>query len=700
MTADTLGSVSFDHWKTQTIGQITPLYVRGTGFHQGGTRMVQVGSTSLVPSEQITSKGLGFLKLDRTTHQPIPLSNGSISTVQNTHTSTKASTTLAQFLNEVTENEIGILTSCDRFEGSVNEALQTAAQRVGLSRLVHFIQGKRTGTDAMSQRAYAAIFSGAGSQTRVQHAWEAFESNGEHAPAAIISTFLIDGGFGAQSAPSELVPADPNASMNPGVIVDKLGMVGIGTRTPTEQLDVNGNVRITSGKLFGNVVGKASSAHAWTTPRTLTLEGDISGSVTWDGSSDVSLITTLTSIEEKVVTVPFGGTGRTSFPEGSVLVGNNADPVFTPSALVWDEENLRLGIGTTSPTETLEVAGNLVVSDTLQTSHVIGNVTGNVFGNADTASHLLTPRTINGISFDGTENIVIPVDIVDLKPLTPGEHLSGSNYDGEESMTWDVISSSVSTPKTIVARDEDGDFHANVIHAFAFDGKLERTVTFVDGTQSTVATFDNTMDVTVPVGSGINASIDASGAPEYTGFQKVGGAFYGGSSDPTSNTRLNYDGDLYVANLIGSTIGIDATAETLTCSSATVGEDLFTKRFRCKKMVGEEARFHISVSAPTFETVSDQRLKSHIRPIERASEKVWNWNGVTFRWKQGEDSSEQIGVLAQDIQKECPQAVVEGDDGYLRVRYDGVVAVLIEALKEQDARIRKLEERLDASSFA
>ena len=65
--------------------------------------------------------------------------------------------------------------------------------------------------------------------------------------------------------------------------------------------------------------------------------------------------------------------------------------------------------------------------------------------------------------------------------------------------------------------------------------------------------------------------------------------------------------------------------------------------------------------------------------------------GVKFDWKETKTSS--IGVIAQDVEKVLPQLISEGDDETKRVNYNGLVGVLIEAVKELTARVEELEGR-------
>ncbi len=127
---------------------------------------------------------------------------------------------------------------------------------------------------------------------------------------------------------------------------------------------------------------------------------------------------------------------------------------------------------------------------------------------------------------------------------------------------------------------------------------------------------------------------------------------------------------------------------------------------------------------------SDRRLKQDIRRISGALERVERLAGVRFRWNdEGLDrltrfadgllfesglseeelagkrreakekacvelSGDCIGMIAQDVREVVPEVVEEGKDGYLRLAYDRLVALLVEAVKEQQEAIEKLEGEL------
>jgi hypothetical protein len=93
---------------------------------------------------------------------------------------------------------------------------------------------------------------------------------------------------------------------------------------------------------------------------------------------------------------------------------------------------------------------------------------------------------------------------------------------------------------------------------------------------------------------------------------------------------------------------------------------------------------------------SDKRLKENITPIANALDKVKALTGVEFDWKpehkeahgyEGHDT----GVIAQEVKEVMPSAVRENETGFLAVRYEKLIGLLIEAVKEQQAEIDELK---------
>jgi hypothetical protein len=82
------------------------------------------------------------------------------------------------------------------------------------------------------------------------------------------------------------------------------------------------------------------------------------------------------------------------------------------------------------------------------------------------------------------------------------------------------------------------------------------------------------------------------------------------------------------------------------------------------------------------------RLQSALAGIEKI-------RGVSFDWrKEGPLSGRDIGVIAQEVETVFPELVSRDSEGQRMVNYAGLVAVLIEAVKELDERLAALERRL------
>jgi hypothetical protein len=99
---------------------------------------------------------------------------------------------------------------------------------------------------------------------------------------------------------------------------------------------------------------------------------------------------------------------------------------------------------------------------------------------------------------------------------------------------------------------------------------------------------------------------------------------------------------------------------------------------------------------------SDQRLKENITNIDNAVDIVKQLNGVRYDWteayiesKGGEDGTfvrkQDIGVIAQEVEKVFPEIVAENSGGYKAVKYERLVAVLIEAVKELSDEVARLK---------
>lgn len=100
-----------------------------------------------------------------------------------------------------------------------------------------------------------------------------------------------------------------------------------------------------------------------------------------------------------------------------------------------------------------------------------------------------------------------------------------------------------------------------------------------------------------------------------------------------------------------------------------------------------------TVDAVSFTTSSDRNLKTDIKPIEQALDKVLTLGGYTFIYKNS--GKESTGVVAQEVEQVLPQVVV-GEEGEKSVSYGNMVGLLIEAIKEQQQLIEAQNTRIES----
>lgn len=108
--------------------------------------------------------------------------------------------------------------------------------------------------------------------------------------------------------------------------------------------------------------------------------------------------------------------------------------------------------------------------------------------------------------------------------------------------------------------------------------------------------------------------------------------------------------------------------------------------------------------ATAWNTTSDARLKTDIRPMKDPLQKILQLRGVEFTWRKDvaqptpHDKPQDFGVIAQEVEKVFPAAVSSPTNGYKSVEYAKLIAPVIEAIKDlyhgylaQNASIERIE---------
>ena len=100
-----------------------------------------------------------------------------------------------------------------------------------------------------------------------------------------------------------------------------------------------------------------------------------------------------------------------------------------------------------------------------------------------------------------------------------------------------------------------------------------------------------------------------------------------------------------------------------------------------------------AILAGSLSVNSDAKLKSNIISLGSTLAKVLMLDGKSYSMKNDPENSVQIGLVAQNIEQSFPELVSESN-GIKSVNYQGLIPVLINAVKEQDEIIKKQDERL------
>lgn len=87
-------------------------------------------------------------------------------------------------------------------------------------------------------------------------------------------------------------------------------------------------------------------------------------------------------------------------------------------------------------------------------------------------------------------------------------------------------------------------------------------------------------------------------------------------------------------------------------------------------------------NSSTWTVTSDERLKKNIEGLDGALETLLALRGVSFEYKDPEQTGTRLGFIAQEVERVLPDWVDDGEDGYKRLTINGFEALAVEALRE------------------
>ena len=236
------------------------------------------------------------------------------------------------------------------------------------------------------------------------------------------------------------------------------------------------------------------------------------------------------------------------------------------------------------------------------------------------------------------------------------------------------------------------------------DGGSEVTALLLDGSDAGTATFNH--DVRVGdnsffiggAGDDITMSSDGTNGIIQTG----NGSF---TVDCAGDIILDADGGDILLRDAGTDIGkIQLDTAGLILDTVVSDKDFFVNGndggsaiTAIRVDMSDAGALICNGNITAFGSPSDIRLKENIEVIPDALDKVKQLKGVTFNYKK--DGKKSTGLIAQDLEKVLPEVVYETSDidndeeKHLAVRYGNTVGLLVEAIKELEARVKELEDK-------
>lgn len=237
----------------------------------------------------------------------------------------------------------------------------------------------------------------------------------------------------------------------------------------------------------------------------------------------------------------------------------------------------------------------------------------------------------------------------------------------------------------------------------SFRGTLEASAINCTGSSGHVDIYHLT-DASLRVGTstaGFNATINQSGNGWFAGTMDIGGTSTTGGNilSVNGNTTWNYDNDERCKLTVGTGI---ADSEMLirgdlkinngsdTNASISSAGDGVLNQLTCDTFnhptIGGVSTFTFGgeIQALDLAITSDERLKSDIKKIPKALDKVKELSGYTYTINE----KQSAGVIAQELLKVLPESVTTRDDGYYSVTYHGLIGLLIEAVKELSEKVK------------
>ena len=499
----------------------------------------------------------------------------------------------------------------------------------------------------------AASFSGNGANITNVNATN-MTNNGT---TTIRSGASTNGGIALQAESSDFALYDDNGYLSFGHTSN------LGSYTATAQLDVRSDSEDAVGQFYsygGNEssINLASSQGLISAP-SLTTVSDRLGNINFGGDTGSGIVNTAS----------ISATASENF--STTTLGTQLGFSTTANGSNTQQENMRL------TNDGRLLVGNSSLADATSNTLVVG-------GDAQISNAL----NVSGVTSLATTGITGVLSHTGTYGLTGNMTVSGS------AIVNSLVSGNTFTNTGLLTNNGNAVINGtiNVTGNATFDSDVDITGDLGITTLTVNSISGNTTTSTADFGTitAVNQVI-AQGATNDVVFK-------GGVND---NFEILVDdatgihlGNINTGGSVGSGLPVSFyTNDTeqmriLASGNIGVGTSTPTEKFHIQGNLRVEGTTDCTLGGGAGATncTSDQRLKDNITNIDNALDKIKSLNGVEFDWNEKATSPglHSIGVIAQEVQREFPTAVIENSEGWLAVDYAVLVSPLIEAVKELD----------------
>ena len=413
--------------------------------------------------------------------------------------------------------------------------------------------------------------------------------------------------------------------------------------------------------------------------------------------------------------------GSPSNPYGLVLHKSSSldsgETIYLPTA-VGEQYNIQIKSGSDNisssfftsstnftynfATDHLSVSGSSNFSGNMT---VLGTLTATQYETVLVSSSIQYASGSNQFGNSSDDNQIFTGSVKINGPVTTNNKIFATNFTGSSftgSFSGSLLADNgVLSSSAQIATDISGSFTstsasigANIATNLTSIGNLNNvTASFV--THPNTASFAITGSNTFVGNQIVSGALEATGVLTLPGIANVSASIEAATSGSgisslvvDASPQLGGNLDLNSRNITGSG-GINISGNIITTGSAH-----FSGSVTASGNMFIDGLISASGDIIAFAS-SDERLKDNVTPIGSAIDKINQIGGYEFDWNSdSEHSGHDVGVIAQEIEKVLPEVVAQRKNGYLAVRYEKIVALLIQAVKEQQLQIEELKSKL------